>query len=86
VLRRLHSVEQIGALSNTLNGKANNRYIYSAKDLADLNERNHCPKNDQLCEEGVWIPQTALLADTEGMYHIAQAIRKIHKQSASLLA
>ena len=73
------------ALSNTLNGKAY-RYIYSAKDLAELNERNHCPKNDQLCEEGVWLPQTALLADTESMDHIAQAIRKIQKQSATLLA
>ena len=73
------------ALSSTLNGKAY-RYIYSAKELADLNDRNHCPKNDQLCEEGVWIPQTALLADSESMDHIAQAIRKIKKHSATLSA
>jgi dTDP-4-amino-4,6-dideoxygalactose transaminase len=78
-------LNKAASLTNTLNGKAY-RYIYSAKELAGYQERNHCPKNDQLCEEAVWIPQTALLGDTESMDHIAQAIRKIQKQAASLLA
>jgi dTDP-4-amino-4,6-dideoxygalactose transaminase len=78
-------LNKAASLTNTLNGKAY-RYIYPAKELADYQERNHCPKNDRLCEEGVWIPQTALLGDTESMDHIAQAILKVQKQSTSLLA
>jgi perosamine synthetase len=72
------------ALLNTINGKAF-RYIYPAKELDQYQERNHCPVNDQLCDEAIWIPQTALLGDTESMDHVAMAIRKIQKQAASLL-
>jgi perosamine synthetase len=72
------------ALLNTINGKAF-RYIYPAKELDQYLERNQCPVNDQLCDEAIWIPQTALLGDTESMDHIAMAIRKIQKQAASLL-
>ena len=72
------------ALLNTINGKAY-RYIYKAKELDQYQERNECPVNDRLCDEAIWIPQTALLGDTESMDHIAMAIRKIQKQSASLL-
>ena len=77
-------LNKAASLTNTLSGKAY-KYIYSEKDLAGLNERNQCPKNDQLCEEAVWIPQTALLGDTESMDHIVQAIRKIQKQANLLL-
>jgi perosamine synthetase len=61
------------------------RYIYSAKDLAALAERNRCPENDQLCGEAVWFTQTMLLGTKSDMDQIAEAVRKIQGQ-ASLLA
>ncbi|MGH9839252.1 MAG: DegT/DnrJ/EryC1/StrS family aminotransferase [Blastocatellia bacterium] len=60
------------------------RYIYSAKDLADLAERNQCPENDKLCQEAVWLTQNMLLGGRKDMDHIAEAVKKIQKQSAVL--
>jgi dTDP-4-amino-4,6-dideoxygalactose transaminase len=71
-------------LKNTLSSRAF-RYIYSAKVIADLEERNRCPENDRLCQEAVWFSQTLLLGGRQDMDQIAEAIRKIQKQ-ASLLA
>jgi perosamine synthetase len=41
--------------------------------------------NDKLCEEAVWITQTMLLSDSEGMDHVAMAIRKIQKHAKVLV-
>ena len=60
------------------------RYIYSAKELAELEERNQCPENDKLCQEAVWLTQNLLLGGRRDMDHIAEAVRKIQKQAALL--
>ncbi len=72
------------AILNTLGGKAF-RYIYPEPQLRAWHEQNHCPMNDQLCEEAVWIPQTVLLSDAEGMDHIVTAVRKIQKRANLLV-
>ncbi|MEX2261533.1 MAG: DegT/DnrJ/EryC1/StrS family aminotransferase [Bryobacteraceae bacterium] len=71
-------------LRNTLQSKAFRR-IYSEKEVAQWHERNHCPVNDRLCEEGVWLTQTMLLGSREDMDQIAEAVRKTQKHAAALL-
>lgn len=70
-------------LADTMNSKAY-KTIYSARRLARWTERNQCPVNDRLCEEAVWFTQTMLLGTKRDMEQIAEAIRKIHKQSGEL--
>jgi dTDP-4-amino-4,6-dideoxygalactose transaminase len=60
------------------------RRIYPEKLLSEWAERTACPENDKLCEQAVWFTQTMLLAERSAMDQIAEAIRKIHRQSASL--
>ncbi len=72
-------------LKNTLDSRAY-RKIYSDRELAQYEERNHCPANDQLCEQGVWLTQTMLLAGKSEMDQIAEAVRKIQAQAALLAA
>src|SRR5262249_36352943 len=62
-------------LKNTLDSRAF-RKIYSDRELAEYEERNHCPANDELCEQGVWLTQTMLLAGKSDMDQIAEAVRK----------
>jgi dTDP-4-amino-4,6-dideoxygalactose transaminase len=48
-------------------------------------EENHCPLNDQLCnEEAVWIPQNVLLGTDEDMHQITYAIEKIYSNADKL--
>ncbi len=70
-------------LENTLLSRAYQK-IYSAADLKAYRERNHCPVNDQLCEQAVWFGQTMLLGSASDMDDISNAIRKIQKHAASL--
>ena len=71
-------------LKNALSSRAY-RYIYSDKALNDLAARNrHCPENDQLCQEAVWLTQNMLLGTRQDMDQIAAAIRKIQQQAALL--
>lgn len=70
-------------LENTLNSRAYRR-IYSAAELSTWRERNHCPENDRLCEEAVWLTQTMLLGARSDMDQIADAIRKIQKHAPEL--
>ncbi len=70
-------------LKNTLRSRAY-QAIYSPKEIADYEARNHCPANDRLCEEAVWLTQTMLLGTRRDMDHIAEAVRKIQKQAAAL--
>ncbi len=53
-------------LKNTLNSRAY-RTIYTAQQLKEWEERNHCPENDRLCEEAVWLTQTMLLGSRRDM-------------------
>jgi perosamine synthetase len=49
-----------------------------------LEARNHCPENDKLCQEALWFGNTMLLGTKQDVEQIAEAIRKIQKQSTSL--
>jgi dTDP-4-amino-4,6-dideoxygalactose transaminase len=60
------------------------RKIYPPNVLNEYEERNHCPENDRLCEEGVWMFQTMLLGSKQDMDQIAEAIRKIQKNAGEL--
>ncbi|MFB3920722.1 MAG: DegT/DnrJ/EryC1/StrS family aminotransferase [Terriglobia bacterium] len=71
-------------LKNTLDSRAY-RTIYSPEVIAQYQARNHCPANDRLCEEAVWMFQTMLLGTRSDMDQIAEAIRKIQRD-APLLA
>jgi len=61
------------------------RNIYPEKELAAYKERNHCPENDKLCEEAVWLTQTMLLGPRSDMDQIAEAIRKIQRAATLLV-
>lgn len=62
------------------------RRVYPAELLDAWVERNHCPVNDHLCQEAVWLTQTQLLGPRADMDQIAEAIHKIHAHAASLPA
>jgi perosamine synthetase len=59
--------------------------IYAKERIAHWEERNQCPENDRLCEEGVWFTQNMLLGARREMEQIAEAIRKIQTHSEELL-
>jgi dTDP-4-amino-4,6-dideoxygalactose transaminase len=59
--------------------------MYSARELAEWEERNACPENDKLCEEAVWFFQTMLLGPRRDMDDIAEAIGKIQKHAGELV-
>jgi len=60
------------------------RAIYSERELARWEARNHCPANDQLCRQAVWLTQTVLLGTGRDMDQIAGAVRKIQAQAGRL--
>jgi perosamine synthetase len=71
-------------LKHTFDSRAY-RAIYPARQLAEWQERNHCPANDKLCEEAVWFTQTMMLGPREDMDQIAEAVRKIRRQAEALI-
>jgi hypothetical protein len=71
-------------LQQTLNSRGF-RYIYSEKEIKALEDRNQCPENDKLCQEGVWFTQNMLLGNKQDMDQIAEAVRKVQKQAALLV-
>lgn len=71
-------------LKETLNSRGF-RYIYPEKEIKSLEERNVCPENDKLCQEAVWLFQTMLLGSKQDMDQIAEAVRKIQNQAATLV-
>jgi dTDP-4-amino-4,6-dideoxygalactose transaminase len=70
-------------LQEAINSRAY-KSIYGENRLSSYLKNNHCPENDRLCEEGVWLFQTMLIAKRSDMDQIATAIRKIHKQAGEL--
>jgi len=60
------------------------RAAFSSARLARWEEQNHCPANDRLCEETVWLSQSVLLSKRSGMEQIAEAMRKIHTHATEL--
>jgi dTDP-4-amino-4,6-dideoxygalactose transaminase len=69
-------------LKDTFQSK-NYKKSYAAETLNinAYNERNKCPKNDQLCTEAVWFTQNMLLGSQTDMKDIATAIVKIHEHA-----
>lgn len=70
-------------LAATLNSKGFRR-VFPGEVLKTWQERNHCPANDRLCEEAVWLTQTMLLGPKSDMDQIAAAIRKVQTHAADL--
>jgi dTDP-4-amino-4,6-dideoxygalactose transaminase len=61
------------------------RAVYSPRRIADYFERLHCPANERVCEQGVWLGQTILLGPRSDMDQIAEAVRKVQKQAGKLV-
>ncbi len=72
-------------LKSTLNSRGY-QAIYTKERIASWEERNRCPENDKLCEEGVWFTQNMLLGARRDMEQIAEAIRKIQTHAGGLIA
>jgi len=70
-------------LPTVLNSKGYRR-IYPKDVLDRWEERNHCPNNDQLCQEAVWFTQSMFLGTRSDMDQIAAAVRKIQGNAAAL--
>jgi len=58
--------------------------ICSKERITRWEERNHCPENDRLCTEAVWLTQNMLLGPRGDMDQIAEAVRKIQAHAAEL--
>jgi perosamine synthetase len=71
-------------LRNTLDSREF-KAVYSLKQIAEYHERNRCPVNDRLCEEGVWLTQNMLLGSRSDMDQVAEAVRRIQKQASTLV-
>ncbi len=73
-------------IENALSSRAFQK-IYSKQRLDRYREQNHCPRNDQLAAEGVWLPQYVFLGDRSDMDDIADALAKIaeHKEQLARL-
>jgi len=64
----------------------NFRLMYP-KQLLDFDryvEQNRCPKNDQLCQEAVWLSQNTLLGTRSDLDDIVAAIEKIHRAAGTI--
>jgi dTDP-4-amino-4,6-dideoxygalactose transaminase len=70
-------------LQTALNSRGYRR-IYPKEVLDRWEERNHCPANDQLCQEAVWFTQPMFLGTRSDMEQIATAVRKIHTHAEAL--
>jgi dTDP-4-amino-4,6-dideoxygalactose transaminase len=64
-------------IENTLNSRLFQK-VFSPQRLDAYRQQNHCPRNDQLSDEGVWLPQYAFLGGKKLMDDIADAMAKIH--------
>lgn len=65
---------------------ANPHYIriYGHETMTKWLERNHCPVNEQVCEEAVWFTQTTLLGSRSDMDQIVDIIRRIQKHAGDI--
>jgi dTDP-4-amino-4,6-dideoxygalactose transaminase len=60
------------------------KLLYPKQVLDEWEERTHCPNNNRLCEEAVWLTQTMLLGPRSDMDSIADAIRKLQAHASEL--
>jgi dTDP-4-amino-4,6-dideoxygalactose transaminase len=70
-------------LKHTLESRAY-RAIYPERRISEYLAQIHCPTNDRLCEQAVWMMQTTLLGPRSDMDQIADAVRKVQKHAAAL--
>ncbi|MBA4147514.1 MAG: DegT/DnrJ/EryC1/StrS family aminotransferase [Verrucomicrobia bacterium] len=70
-------------IAETLRSRGYQR-VLSKEQFAAWTERNDCPENDRLCEEGAWFTQNMLLANRAAMEQIAEAVGKIHAHASDL--
>jgi perosamine synthetase len=78
-----------GTLNNSPHVKAlaaNPHYqrIYGKETMARWVERNQCPVNDKLIEEGIWFTQTKLLGSRSEMERIAEVFAAVQKRAGDL--
>ena len=52
--------------------------MYSKEQLDHCRGQNHCPDNDRLCGEAVWMYQNCFLGPRSDMNEIAGAIEKLY--------
>jgi perosamine synthetase len=71
-----------------VSGLAKNKHflkLYGEQRMQQWLEQNrHCPQNEKLCGEAVWLTQNLLLGPREDMDQIAAAMRKIQKHAGEL--
>ncbi|HKJ66552.1 MAG TPA: DegT/DnrJ/EryC1/StrS family aminotransferase [bacterium] len=72
-----------GLIEEALSSRGFKR-LFSEQRLQQYREQNHCPDNDQLCQEAVWFSQRMLLGPRRDMDDIANALRKIHEHAEQL--
>ncbi len=70
-------------LLDALNSRGYGR-VYGKETIAGWPERNHCPENDKLCAEGIWLGQNVLLGSRVQMEQIAKAVAKIRAHVSEL--
>lgn len=64
-----------------LAGNPHYQRIYGKAAMKQWLERIECPVNDRLCEQAVWLTQTALLGTKSDTEQIADAFRAVRKQA-----
>jgi len=70
-------------IMNTLESRGFRR-IYSDAERKTWAERNHCPENDKLCTEAIWLTQTMLLGPRSDMDDIVAAVRRIQAHAPEI--
>lgn len=67
---------------------ARNRHylkVYGERRMKDwLEQTQHCPQNDRLCGQAVWLMQNMLLGPRSDMEQIAEGVRKIQQAGGEL--
>lgn len=70
-------------LLNAMRSRGFQRFC-KPEQIALWEKNNHCPVNDQLCEEAVWFFQSMLLTDHASMDQIAEAITRIRAHAGEV--
>ena len=76
-------LNKAGFIQDALNSRPYVR-VYGKAAIEQWADRNRCPENDKLCEEGCWMTQNILLGTRTDMDQIAEAVRKVRKHAADL--
>ncbi|MCK5272741.1 MAG: hypothetical protein KAJ52_09185, partial [Sedimentisphaerales bacterium] len=72
-----------GLIEEALNSRGYKR-LYSEARLKKYREENHCPDNDQLCQEAIWLSQKVLLGTKSDMDDVVNALLKVYENRDKL--